>query len=232
MWRSRPRRVLEPSDAYRLWAPDYPPSAHTPLMVAEEHGLLAILSGLAAERVLDVGTGSGRGTILLARTGAAWRVGLDVSISMLHRNRSGARLVCGEADRVPLAGEQFDLVLASLVVGHLADLGGWIQEMARVLKPEDDLVYSDVHPSWEGLGWQRTFTTPDGEHVAIRQFWRSQRQHEETLRASGFDVLRVGEPTLGAQRSAEVDAWRRRWGDPPVALLIHARNAAGRRSAP
>ena len=35
--------VLDPIAAYALWADDYPPYAHNPLMQAEERAVLALL---------------------------------------------------------------------------------------------------------------------------------------------------------------------------------------------
>lgn len=53
--------TLDPASAYALWADQYPPHAHNPLMHAEERGVLSLLPfDLSSARVLDAGCGSGR----------------------------------------------------------------------------------------------------------------------------------------------------------------------------
>jgi malonyl-CoA O-methyltransferase len=220
----RPLRILDPRSAYELWAATYEPSAHNPLMTAEQRAMEARLAGLAVHRALDIGTGSGRYLPVLART-ARLVVGLDFSLAMLAASRHPAPLVCGEAERLPLADSTFDLGLASLTVGHVADLDVWLTDVRRVLRPGGRLVYSDVHPSWEDAGWHRTFTTTDGRLFAVRQFWRSIDEHRRALGRAGLDVIAVDDVRLGRGRGPVLRMWRRRWGNPPVAVVVEAGRA-------
>ena len=62
---------MEPAAAYALWASSYPAQAHNPLMRAEERAMLGLMQGgLAGQRVLDVGCGSGRYMLHALRGGA------------------------------------------------------------------------------------------------------------------------------------------------------------------
>jgi SAM-dependent methyltransferase len=71
-------------------------------------------------RVLELGCGTGRVTVPLARTGAAEVVGIDRSAPMLARGRARLRrarlpkvgLVRGDIRHLPFAGGSFDTVLA------------------------------------------------------------------------------------------------------------------------
>jgi SAM-dependent methyltransferase len=141
---------------------------------------------------------------------------------MLARNTSGAPLVQGDALHQPFGNGVFDLVVSSLTVGHIEDLDGWSAECARVLQPGGHLVFSDVHPSWEAAGWLRTFNTADGRLFAVRQHWRGLPDVCRSLVAHGFALMRLDEPRLHGDDSPAVAAWRRRWGNPPVALVVHA----------
>jgi malonyl-CoA O-methyltransferase len=75
--------------AYALWADDYPPYAHNPLMQAEERAMSKLLpQDLRSLRVLDAGCGSGRYLIHARRRGARQIVGVDLSAEMLARARA------------------------------------------------------------------------------------------------------------------------------------------------
>jgi malonyl-CoA O-methyltransferase len=222
----RPLRILDPAPAYALWAPTYEPSAHNPLMTAEQAAVERLLAGVPATSALDVGTGSGRYLDTLERAGARRIVGLDFSLPMLAFNVSRRPLVCGAAERLPLADGVFDLVLSSLTVGHIGDLQGWLAEVARVLADGGRLIYSDVHPSWEDAGWLRTFQTIDGRLYAVRQHWRSIEQHTAAMIRAGFDVCDRADVVLPPRGDRALRRWRRRWGATPVAVVFSARRRA------
>ncbi len=219
-WR-RPR-TLDVRTAYALWAPTYAPAAHNPLMAAEQAALEAMLAPLSPASALDIGTGSGRCLPLLARTGATRIVGLDFSVPMLSHNRSPAWLLCAEAEHLPFPAASFDLALASLVAGHLPDFAAWVRESCRVLRPGGQLLYSDFHPDGAKAGWQRTFKTAQGEIFAVRHHARSISAQAATLKAEGFALQEVREPRLGENADPQVEAFHRRWGDPPVVVIFHA----------
>jgi malonyl-CoA O-methyltransferase len=54
--------------------------------------------------------------------------------------------VCGDAERLPLAGQQFDLVFSNLALQWCVDLGAAIAEFQRVLKPGGLLMFSSFGP--------------------------------------------------------------------------------------
>jgi malonyl-CoA O-methyltransferase len=218
----RPVRTLESPEAYALWAATYPPYAHNPLMVAEQVAMEAFLVPLSAVSALDVGTGSGRYLPLLQRTRATRVVGVDRSLAMLEHNKFSSAVLCADAVHLPFGDASFDLVVASLLIGHLRDLRGWLWETARVLGRGGHLLYSDVHPEGARRGWKRTFRTADGRWFAVRHYIHSVQEHREALREAGLRVAGIAEPRLGDQRGPAIEAFRRRWGDVPVALVIHA----------
>lgn len=217
----RPVRILEPQPAYALWADSYPPLAHNPLMLAEQAALETLLTPLTPTNVLDLGTGSGRWLPFIERTGAAC-VGLDFSLPMLKQNPASSPLVCAEAVSLPFPNESFDLILSSLMVGHLRDLAGWVGEVRRVLRRGGHLLYSDFHPLGAAAGWQRTFKTASGESFAVRHYPRSIAYQRAALVGGGFKVEAVREPGLEDQTGPQVEAFRRRWGERPVVAIFYA----------
>jgi malonyl-CoA O-methyltransferase len=217
--------ILEGRDAYELWADTYPPVAHNPLMRVEQDVVEPLLAHIRAKRALDVGTGSGRYVPVLRAAGTAAVVGVDFSLAMLKRGIVSPGRVCGDACRLPFRRGAFDLVNASLMVGDVADLGLWSQEMSRVLATGGHLVYSDFHPSWAQRGWSRTFRSADGGLHDVTFNPHAIDEHLSALERAGFRVRAIREPRFNSQRDlAEpgIKAFRRRWGNPQVVVVFHA----------
>ena len=103
--------VLDPVSAYALWAAEYPPFAHNPLMRAEERALLSLLpSDLRGLAVLDAGCGSGRYLRHARQRGARAVVGVDLSAEMLARARAELRIE-NEELRMGQASDHSSLVI-------------------------------------------------------------------------------------------------------------------------
>ena len=213
--------TLDPRAAYDLWAPTYPAVAHNPLMRVEQSVVEPLLARLGALRVLDVGTGSGRYLPVLRAGGARLVVGIDFSLAMLTRGARTGR-VCADAGSLPFRRSTFDLVNASLMVGDVADLAAWTREMARVLAIGGHLVYSDFHPSWTDRGWRRTFRTRDGALHTLGFHAHAIEDHLAALESAQLRVEAVREPRFKDDREPQVREFQRRWGNPPVVVVLHA----------
>jgi len=150
--------MLEPTEAYALWAPYYPAHAHNPLMQAEERAMLTLIPGeLAGHSVLDAGCGSGRYLLHALRRGATRVTGVDLSPAMLDRARAelGAcqqdgkvevELLQGSLEALPLPDAWSTLTICGLVIGHLGSLEQALAELRRVTRPGGRVLCSDVHP--------------------------------------------------------------------------------------
>jgi SAM-dependent methyltransferase len=214
----RPASVL-PREGYALWAANYPPRPHNPLMEAEQSVVEPILAGATANwavqrrsrRALDVGTGTGRYLSLLEAAGAHVVVGVDISLEMLGHNASGRPRVCGDACRLPFPDRSFDLVCSSLMAGDVEDLESWVREAARVLAPGGHLVYSDFHPSWSTERWRRTFRTPEGRSVELSYFPHSIDQHLAFIEREPLQIRAIREPRLTIKSRSQ-----------PVVVVFHA----------
>lgn len=99
------------------------------------------LRPLKGLRVLDIGCGGGLLSEPLARMGAEV-TGIDpapgnVDVARLHAGRSGLDIDyrAVPAEDLVAAGETFDVVLALEVVEHVADVGLFIRQAARLVGP-------------------------------------------------------------------------------------------------
>jgi malonyl-CoA O-methyltransferase len=190
--------------AYDEWAAAYPAEAHNPLMHAEEEAVIARLQGCAMASVLDAGAGTGRYTTILRAMGAGSVVSLDWSREMLIRQAGDAARVCGDATRLPFAGNTFDLVNASLMAGDINNLCAWLKEIARVLRPDGRVVYSDFHPEWHERGWQRTFQDRQGRTIVLPCHPHSHESHREALDGARLQEIAVEDVAVAPEAN-----WRR-----------------------
>lgn len=99
------------------------------------------LDCLAGLRILDIGCGGGILSEPLARLGAEV-VGVDpaeenVEVAKLHAEQSGLAIDyrATTAEELADAGERFDIVIASEVVEHVADLSLFVKRTAEMVKP-------------------------------------------------------------------------------------------------
>ncbi|MHB2029683.1 MAG: class I SAM-dependent methyltransferase, partial [Acidimicrobiales bacterium] len=124
----------------------------------ESGAVLEALGLLSSDlRVLDVGCGTGRLTSLL-ETSDATVVGLDLEPAMLTiaATRSRARLILGDAHRIPVGDATFDRVVAVTLCEFTDDLGAVFAELARVTRPGGRIIVGSLNPRspW-GLRWWR-----------------------------------------------------------------------------
>jgi ubiquinone/menaquinone biosynthesis C-methylase UbiE len=110
------------------------------LLIAETQArqIAAFLAPLEGRRILDVGTGTGRAAIALAKAGAIV-TGIDASREMLavaeRRARDAAVAVtfaAGDAHRLEFADESFDAVVCLRVLMHTPDWRTSLGELCRV----------------------------------------------------------------------------------------------------
>lgn len=197
--------LLEPRDAYALWAASYPPHAHNPVMQAEERAMLALMpADLHGQSVLDAGCGSGRYMLHALDRGAARVTGVDLSVEMLERadrelgarrHRGEIELVQGNLERLPVPDASADLTLCGLAIGHLDRLQPALAELRRVTRPGGSIACSDVHPIGHALGWLRDFKS-DGRHCAVRHTPHFYSHWHAACASVRLEIVRVLEPML------------------------------------
>ena len=114
----------------------------------------AVRMGVAAGRVLDVGTGPGRIAIRIAKLNPRLSIdAIDLSKNMLalaeqnaREQRVGDRIHFsrGDAKRIPFADETFDLVVCHNMLHQLSDPLSTVKEIVRVTKPQGAILIRDV----------------------------------------------------------------------------------------
>lgn len=162
-------RTIDPSEVSRFaamakewWAPDgkmRPLHKLNPVRIAFIRDLACEtfeksprkLDCLAGLRILDIGCGGGILSEPLARLGGNV-VGIDpapenVEVARLHAEQSGLKIDyrAATAETLADAGEKFDIVIASEVIEHVADLPLFIRRAAEMTKPGGLLAVTTIN---------------------------------------------------------------------------------------
>jgi len=139
-------------------------------------------------------------------------------------------LVADLAEPLPFADDEFDDVVASLVLHYLEDWSGPLAEIRRILKFGGRLILSVNHPL------VRVFTHPDEDYFATREysdefefdgkpgiltFWhRPLHAMTDAFTAAGFDVAVVAEPPPAPDTPEELLTPRIRRGETTAFLAF------------
>jgi ubiquinone/menaquinone biosynthesis C-methylase UbiE len=179
--------------------------------------ILNLIGNLGGKSLLDIGCGPGLYSVEFARRGANVH-GLDISRKMLDKARNNAkmtnttlRLQKTDAHFLPFMDESFDIAVLILTILNVK----MIQEVARVLRSDGLLLFSDTHPIVESKGkWEsdgvgagriiedyfsqdkrkwRIEPVPD-QTITLKYYTRTVGQCVNMIADAGFEILRIAEP--------------------------------------
>lgn len=189
-------KEVSTQEGYAYWAPSYD-QENNALIAVEEVFVDPILTQLSSKCVLDVGTGTGRHALKLAREGANVTA-LDQSFEMLAIARQRAqnedlsidfRLASLDKD-LPFAANQFDLLLCALVLCHVSGITSTIGEFVRVLQPGGYMLITDFHPDSVQVGWRTQFKQ-EGMKYLLPNVPHTRDDYLQALTSNGLSVLNV-----------------------------------------
>jgi ubiquinone/menaquinone biosynthesis C-methylase UbiE len=132
---------------YRLWAPFYDATLNRFFLPGRRQAL-ELLDLQPGERVLIVGVGTGADLPLLSREVAV--TGIDLSREMLAKARlkldrcpDPITLIQGDAQRLLVRPESFDVVILHLILSVIPDGNACLQAALQALKPGGRAVIFD-----------------------------------------------------------------------------------------
>lgn len=162
-------KVLPTRKGYDRWAETYDTMGNW-LLELEEPEVDRALGDVAGLDVLDVGAGTGRHAIRIAKRGARVTA-VDFSEQMLNRAREkpGADrvrwLTHDVARPLPFGAGSFDRVLSALVLEHIPvdELVPFFAELGRVARPDGAILVTAMHPTMFVKGVSANFRDESGE---------------------------------------------------------------------
>ena len=177
---------------------------HAPRFADAARDLVATLAVTAADRVLDVGTGTGVAAEAAASAGATV-VGIDRSIAMLsvgHRERPALALVAGQVIDLPFRDRTFDVVMGNFVLAHFVKVETALFDVRRVLRPRGRIgftAWSDAEDAFQGAWLELVESVVPRDMLAPayaaaapgHERFKRPAAIEETLRTAGFRSVRT-----------------------------------------
>lgn len=219
---TRGYRTVDVRTGYREWLPTYE-------QTVEDAMDLALLDELEdprwsdVRRAADLACGTGRTGAWLKRRGVAAIDGVDLTPEMLAAARErGAhdRLVEGDVAETGLDGGAYDLVIASLVDEHLAELEPLYREAFRLAAPGGSWVLAGLHPHFiMTAGMPTHFRAANGEQLAIATHVHLLSEHVTAGLRAGWTLAELREGVVDDRWVALKPKWER-FRDHPVSFAF------------
>lgn len=217
-------RVVSTREGYDRWAEVYDDEAN-PLVIIEGPEVARALGEVRDLDILDVGCGTGRHAVELAKAGA--RVtGIDFSSGMLEKAKAKPG---GEAVRfihqdaagpLPFEKGSFDRVISCLVVDHVEDLAAFFSELRRVCRDDGFIVISVMHPAMMLKGVQARFTDPkSGQEVRPQSVANRISDYVMGAISAGLRITELSEHDAGDELVARAPRAQKYLGWPMLFLM-------------
>lgn len=176
--------------------------------VADGYDQVALLQQVIGERllerleairlkpalILDLGSGTGRLSMLLSRLYRAARiVQLDLAVNMLIKSRKNngiekrQQLLCADAEYLPVADNSADFAFSNLMFQWVSDLDQAFAEIFRALKPGGLLLFSTFGP--DSLMELRNSWASVDDYVHVNAFTDMHDVGDALLRAGFTDPV-------------------------------------------
>jgi ubiquinone/menaquinone biosynthesis C-methylase UbiE len=182
-------------EGYSLWASSYD-KENNPLIAVEGSITDRLLSDMLPTTALDIGTGTGRFAIKLAKLGHRV-LAIDQNTAMLKvakRNAQEEKLGIdfqeGIMKALPYKSNHFGLVTCGLALCHVPNLAGVIGEFSRVTKEGGHLLITDFHPDAVAARWRTVFDDVDAVYL-LPNIGHTRDDYLQAVESSGYSIKDV-----------------------------------------
>ena len=188
------------AQAYNKWATSYDADKNVTrdldALVMQRVGLQ-----LTDKDILELGSGTGKNTAFLAQH-ARHVTAMDFAEGMIARAHQ--RIVTNNVqfvkhdvrDTWPVPSASADLVVANLILEHVHDLAPVFFEAARVLRPNGQFFFCELHPYRQLTGSQANFVDQaTGEAITVAAHVHTVSEYVMSGIETGFVLRSLGEWT-------------------------------------
>lgn len=183
-------------EAYDKWAVQYDTNLNKTRDL-EAIANMEMLSDIRFSKVLEIGCGTGKNTLLLMQKATlVWAIDLSEAMLAQARKKVGSEsVVFKQADITKtwdIDQKDFDLVTFSLVLEHIEDLNHVFRQVATCIRPGGYVYVGELHPFKQYTGSKARFETEEGLQT-ITSFTHHISDFTKTAGIHGFDIVRVSE---------------------------------------
>jgi ubiquinone biosynthesis O-methyltransferase len=198
--KERKIKIMKVDEIYNFWSKNYDSSLNTNLPIfLEEKKIKNYLPKVKDKEVLDLGCGTGRYSIPLAKKGAKV-TGIDFTRGMLDIAKKKAKeeklnIEFKQGDITKYASDKkFDLIISMLVLDHIKNLKDIVNVMNNASKIGTEVIISNIHPDI----LKKSFDPETGEYRGYllegkdtARFYRTLSEYIETFLGGGFVLTKI-----------------------------------------
>lgn len=176
-------------EAYKHWASRYEQDLPY-LFESESEKVIPLLGNVKNKKILDLGCGTGRYSIPLAKKGAIVTA-VDFSKEMLavaKKNAKNVKINFKQFDlKKGFPKGNYDIILCMLVLGHFKNIKPIIKNISKSLKAGGICIISTFHPQKEG----GKFALVQSLGLDARKYRQSKKQYMKAIKNAGLSLEKI-----------------------------------------
>ena len=192
------RKEMAVNLAYDLWAPTYDEQPENLVVYLNEMIFDEMMATIDMHNkiVTDVGCGTGKHWQKILYKKPAELIGYDVSHEMLAQLRkkypTAKTFISNNNHLNELTNNSCDVIVSTLVIGHIEDLASTFIEWNRVLKNNGDILITDFHPEMLSKGASRSFQFNEA-FVSIKSYKHTIPQICQLAKSVNWELIKITE---------------------------------------
>lgn len=220
---SRRYRTVDVRTGYGEWVSTYEDTVEDAMDIALFDELVTA-RWAGTSRAVDLGCGTGRTGQWLRQNGVSSIDGVDLTPEMLAQARvrnAHDRLVEADVIDTALPSATYDLITASLIDEHIADLGALYREAWRLATAKATFVLVGFHPHFiMHAGMPTHYTNDAGEPVAITTHLHLLSDHATSALGTGWQLAEMREGVIDDRWLAVKPKWEKFRNHPISAAFV------------